>query len=217
MTASPNLLLGKGVAGGAGVAVLCQGRWDNSQPASGQWDRAWDIGTSQCHPMKLSPQVTPHQEEQQVPRPCPQAVLLCALSKRFPREEREEMERGCGTPSFLDPPWDVFLHPWLFAAASKPRREVMPNPTEQRRLERRFPLSMVPSPCRAPGHVCPPPPPRCHWVLLAVPRGRAPEVWGLSHRHRAQQWDLPCRRLWRGDSLYLGISAERTDLQLSFF
>lgn len=33
---------------------------------------------------------------------------------RFSREEGEEMERGCCIPSFLDPPWDVLLHSWLF-------------------------------------------------------------------------------------------------------
>lgn len=148
------------------------------------WTVGWGLGcTDRPVPHhEAVPTVTPHLEGQQRPSPwaqpgptpCPQAVLLCASSKHFSREEREEMEGGCCIPSFLDPPWDVFLHPWLFAAASKPSREAMPNPTEQPRLER-GPDSHCLWPHLLPGSgprvTPPPPPPRCHWVLLAVPRG----------------------------------------------
>lgn len=168
------------------MAVLCQRRWHHSQPAIGQWDGAWDTGTSQCHPTKLSPQVTPHLEEQWVSVPVgsahPQTLPTAAFS-RFSREEGEEMERGCCIPSFLDPPWDVLLHPWLFAAASKASREVMPNPMEQRRLE---PVPVVLGPISLPGSG-----PRvsfssssvslgCCWLC----QGAEPLVWGLSRCHR---------------------------------
>lgn len=70
----------------------CQGRWHHSQPAMGQQDGAWDARTSQCHPMKLPPQVTPQLAEQQVPIP-----LGSPSAQTLPTGFPGKRERGDGT------------------------------------------------------------------------------------------------------------------------
>lgn len=185
VTASPKLLLGKGVAEGAGVAVLCQGRWHHSQPASGQWDETWDTGTSQCHPMKLSPQVTPHLKERQVPVPLGSASTQTLPADGFALQNAFPGKRGDGKrmlhPPFPRPALGCFPAPLGICCCFQTEQgsDAKPHGAAETGARPRFPLSVAPSPSRALGHVCPPPlPPRCHWVLLAVPRGRAPGFGG---------------------------------------